>query len=193
MVPCLPPWPVKEIKLQGRYAGYNTDDFIVITEERTGGRKAKLLAQIRHSLSITENDSTFSDVIQAAWLDFQNPQLFDPKNDAIALISGPLSAHDIDNARPLLEWARTSANAQEFLDKVNLGKFSSKAKKDKLAAFKSQLKKANKGVDVQDDHLWSFLKSYNILGYDALASQLAHFPVLDRQHSRSLGNDRERG
>jgi hypothetical protein len=120
VVPCLPPWPVKEIKLQGRYAGYNTDDFIVITEERTGGRKAKLLAQIRHSLSITENDSTFSDVIQAAWLDFQNPQLFDPKNDAIALISGPLSAHDIDNARPLLEWARTSANAQEFLDKVNL-------------------------------------------------------------------------
>jgi len=34
------------------------------------------LAPIRHSLSITENDSTFSDLIQAAWLDFQNPQLF---------------------------------------------------------------------------------------------------------------------
>jgi len=29
-----------------------------------------------------------------------------------------------------LEWVRTSANAQEFLDKVNLGKFSSEAKKN---------------------------------------------------------------
>ena len=103
VVPCLPPWPVKEIKLQGRYAGYNTDDFIVITEERTGGRKAKLLAQIRHSLSITENDSTFSDVIQAAWLDFQNPQLFDPKNDAIALISGPLARTTL--IMPDLSWS----------------------------------------------------------------------------------------
>jgi hypothetical protein len=166
IVPCLPPWPVKEIKLQGRYAGYNTDDFIVIAEERGGTRKAKLLAHIKHSLSIAESDSTFSEVIQAAWLDFQNPQLFDPKNDAIALISGPLSALDVANARPLMEWARTSASAQEFLEKVNLGKFSSEAKRNKLNAFKVQLKKANNGVDIQDEQLWLFLKSYHILGYD---------------------------
>lgn len=161
-----PPWPVKEIKLQGRYIGYNTDDCIVFTEEKSGGRKAKLLAQIKHALSITEGDATFSDVIQAAWLDFQNQELFDPKYDAIALITGPLSAHDIDNARTILEWARTSASAQEFLNKVNLGKVSSDAKRNKLWAFKSQLKKANKGADVSDEQLWSFLKSYHILGYD---------------------------
>lgn len=166
MVPCLPAWPVKEIKLQGRYDGYITDDFIVITEERNGGRKAKLLAQIKHSLSITESDPTFGEVIQAAWLDFQNPHIFDPKSDVIALISGPLSALDIESARPLMEWARTSASAQEFLDKVNLGKFSSDGKRSKLRAFKAQLKKANKGVEVQDEELWLFLKSYHILGYD---------------------------
>jgi len=166
VIPCLPAWPVKEIKLQGRYAGYNTDDLIVITEDRVSGRKAKLIAQIKHSLSISEGDATFSEVIQAAWLDFQNPKIFDPKDDAIAFISGPLSALDIDNARPVLEWARTSASAQEFLDKVNLGKFSSDAKRSKLAAFKVQLKKANKGVDVEDEKLWLFLKSYHMLGYD---------------------------
>jgi len=166
VVPCLPPWPAKEIKLQGRYPGFNTDDFVVFTEERTGGRKAKLLVQIKHSLSISKNDPAFSDAIKAAWLDFLSPELFDPNTDAIALITGPLSAHDIENARPLLEWARTSSSAQEFLTKVNLGKFSSEAKKAKLAAFKAQLKKANNGVDVQDEQLWAFLKSYHILGYD---------------------------
>jgi hypothetical protein len=166
IVPCLPPWPIKEIKLQGRYAGHNTDDCIVVAEEKAGGRKARLLAQIKHSLSISESDSTFSEVILAAWSDFQNAQMFDPKIDAIALISGPLSAHDIENARRILEWARTSAHAQEFLDKVNLGKFSSQAKRNKLAAFRTQLKKANKGGDVTDEQLWSFLKSFHILGYD---------------------------
>ena len=166
VVPCLPPWPVKEIKLQGRYAGYNTDDFIVITEERTGGRKAKLLAQIKHSLNITAKDPTFSKVIGAAWRDFQDPELFDPTHDSIALISGPLSAADIEHARPLLELARTTANAQEFLNKVNLIRFTSDEKRDKLEAFKTQLKKANNGVDISDEQLWLFLRSYHILGYD---------------------------
>jgi len=54
VVPCLRPWPIKKIKLQGKYAGYNTDDFIAFVEERTGEQKAKLLAQIKHSVAITE-------------------------------------------------------------------------------------------------------------------------------------------
>lgn len=167
VVPCLRPWPIKKIKLQGHYVGFNTDDFIAFLEERNGARKAKLLAQIKHSLSITENDETFGKVIQAAWLDFQNPEIFDPKYDAIALITGPLSAYDIENARTVLEWARTSASAQEFLEeKVNLGRFSSAAKKEKVRAFRAQLEKANRGIDVGDEALWRFLKCFHILGYD---------------------------
>jgi len=166
LAPCLPPWPVKKIKLQGRYAGFNTDDFIAFAEERNGGRAAKLLAQIKHSLSITEKDEVFAKVIKAAWLDFQNPEIFDAKYDEIALITGPLSSHDVENARRVLEWARTSANAQEFLEKVNLSKFSSEAKREKLQAFRSQLKKANNGVDLEDEILWQFMKCFHILGYD---------------------------
>jgi hypothetical protein len=46
VVPCLPPWPIKKVKLQGRNQDYNTDDFIAFTEDRSSGREAKLLAQI---------------------------------------------------------------------------------------------------------------------------------------------------
>ena len=166
VAPCVSPWPIKKIKLQGRYEGYNTDDFIAFVEERNGSRKSKLLAQIKHSLSITEQDSTFAEVIQAAWSDFRNADLFDPKCDVLALITGPLSARDIENARIVLEWARTSAGAKEFLDKVNLGKFSSEAKREKLSAFRVQLKKANKEADVGDEAFWQFLKCFHILGYD---------------------------
>lgn len=166
VVPCLPPWPIKKIKLQGRHAGYHTDDFIAFVEERGTGQSAKLLAQIKHTVSITDNDSTFGEVIQAGWSDFQNADIFNPTSDKVALISGPLSALDTENARTILEWARHSETAKEFLDKVNLAKFSSEAKRNKLQAFRSQLKKANNGVEVGDGELWRFLKSFYMLGYD---------------------------
>jgi len=166
VAPCLPPWPIKKIKLQGRYAGFNTDDFIAFTEEQNGGRGAKLLAQIKHSLSITEKDEVFAKVIKAAWLDFRNPEIFDPKYDKIALITGPLSSQDVEDARRVLEWARTSESAREFLEKVNLSNFSSETKRQKLQAFRTQLKRANNGDDVDDETFWEFMKCFHMLGYD---------------------------
>ncbi|HWD94409.1 MAG TPA: hypothetical protein VG938_18905 [Verrucomicrobiae bacterium] len=164
--PCVRPLPIKKIKLQGKYDGYNTDDFIVFLEAPKGDPKAKLLAQIKHSIIISENDPVFAEVIQAAWSDFQDHSLFDPATDAIALITGPLSATDIENARVLLERARHSATAKEFFDKVKLGKFTSEIQRKKLKAFRSQLEKANGNKDIGDESLWLFLKSFRLLGYD---------------------------
>ena len=164
--PCLPLLPIKKIKLQGRYDGYETDDCIVFLEERTGGEGPKLLAQIKHTLSITEGDDVFAEVIAAAWRDFKNPKIFDARCDALALITGPLSATDIENARVILEWARTSATTEEFFTKVDKVQFSSDAKRAKLQAFRSQLRKANANSDVSDTDLWQFLKCYHLLGYD---------------------------
>ena len=31
--PCLPSWPITALKLQGAYAGYKTDDFIVFARD----------------------------------------------------------------------------------------------------------------------------------------------------------------
>ena len=166
VVPCIQPLPIKEIKLQGKYAGFNTDDFIAFAESGNGRQKAKLLAQIKHSISITENDQTFGEVIQAAWADFQDANIFTPETDRFALITGPLTAHDIEHARIILDWARQSAAAKEFLDKVELGKFGAEPKQTKLAAFREQLKKANKNVDVGDEQFWKFLKCFHLLGFD---------------------------
>jgi hypothetical protein len=163
--PCLPQWPIKKIKLQGKYDGYNTDDFIVFTSEAHGAREAKMLAQIKHSISITPTNSTFYEVIQAAWGDFCNLELFNPDRDVIALITGPLSASDINNVRTILEWARDSENAADFLLKVEKTNFSSNQKREKLKAFRSQLIKAS-GSSISDEQLWRFMKCFHLLGYD---------------------------
>ncbi len=165
VAPCLPSFPIIKIKLQGRYAGFNTDDFIVYSQHPHSGQRAKLLAQIKHVISITESDKTFSEVIHSAWNDFSGDH-FNAGIDAIALITGPLSSTDINDVRPILEWARHSESEDEFFSKVNNHYFSSNAKRKKIEAFKTQLIKANNDADISNYQLWEFLKVFHLIGYD---------------------------
>lgn len=164
--PCLPPWPINKIKLQGRFDGFYTDDFIVFTQNPKNGEEVKLLAQIKHNISITDKNETFGEVIQAAWEDFNNSSIFNIDTDAFALITGPLSTNEINNTRIILEWARYSENEKEFFKKINLPEFSNSIKKAKLEAFRENLKKANNGIAVPDREFWMFLKSFYLLGFD---------------------------
>jgi hypothetical protein len=165
VAPAMPPWPISKIKLQGKHAGFETDDFIAFVVAPGGGPEHKLLAQIKHSLAITENDAIFRDVIAAAWHDFNNSNVFQRQCDQFALITGPLSALDIEATRWVLERARHSENSKDFFEKMALGKFVSEAQRRKLRAFQEQLKKAN-GADVPADECWQFLKCFHLLGYD---------------------------
>ena len=74
--PCLPTWPIVEIKLQGADAGYGTDDLIVFVENPENNERRRLLGQVKNSIRITANNALFGEVIQAAWNDFNNADLF---------------------------------------------------------------------------------------------------------------------
>jgi hypothetical protein len=147
LAPCLPPFPITKIKLQGRYADFNTDDFIVFAKQPETEGAGRLLAQIKHNISITAGDTTFAEVIQSTWNDFKN-ESFNPSTDALALITGPLSATDINDVRSILEWARHAENEEEFFTKINTANFSSNAKRKKLEVFKTHLKTANGEMDI---------------------------------------------
>jgi len=165
-VPCLPCGPISKIKLQGRFAGYHTDDLIVFVQDHTGRTQCKLLGQVKHSISITENDPIFAEVIQSAWRDFNNSEVFTKGKDVIALITGPLSATDIYDVRTILDWAKHLEDSAEFFRNVKLANFSSDAKRTKLKAFRSNLKKANGGKEVPDEETFDFLRHFHLLGYD---------------------------
>jgi hypothetical protein len=164
--PTHPNSSITAIKLQRRYERYKIDDFVVECQNLHNRQKCKLLAQVKHSLSITKGDKEFSEVISAAWGDFNNPDVFSPENDCIALITGPLSKIDVEHGRPLLDWARHSAKADEFFQKVGTPKFSSDEKREKLAAFKYHLEQANGGKAPEDEKIWQFLKCFYLIGYD---------------------------
>lgn len=165
--PCLPTWPIVKIKFQGKYQGFETDDMIVYCENQTTKKNAKLLAQIKHTISITNSDEKFKEVIASAWKDFNNKNIFSLANkDAIALITGPLSATETIHVRNLLEQARNAEDETDFINRVSISNFSSDQQREKLAVFKTQLCLANNGVALSDMQIWQFLKCFYLLIYD---------------------------
>lgn len=163
--PCLPCRPIRKIVLQAQWTKRKTDDLIVFTSHHDLSDERKLHVQIKHTLSFTEANTTFAEVIQSMWLDFTNAELFTRGKDALALVTGPLSATDIEDTRTILEWTRHSASADEFLTKVNTAKFSSNGKRDKLKAFRHHVNAAANNA-VSDDEFFEFLRHFHLLGYD---------------------------
>lgn len=163
--PCLPNLQITKLKFQCRYKGFNIDDLIVFTDDQKG-KKRKIMCQVKHKICLTESDKTFNEVINSAWNDFKNDKVFEKGLDIIALITGPLSKTDTNDARKILEWARTSQDSKEFFEKVHLAKFSSKAKQKKLKAFRTNLKLSNDNIDVSDEDTFQFLKHFHLFGFD---------------------------
>ncbi|MDE0159286.1 MAG: hypothetical protein OXI02_00680 [Candidatus Dadabacteria bacterium] len=154
--------PITKIKLQSRFAGYNTDDLIVFIGEASDNKYRKILGQIKHSIRITKRNSMFQEVIESAWKDFSNTERFEKERDILALITGPLSSTDTNDVRTILEWSRFAENSQEFFNKVELANFSNQNKREKLEAFKAGLKKANGGNPVADEVCYQFLRHFHL-------------------------------
>jgi hypothetical protein len=163
-IPCLPNGIVRYIRFQGKQAGYDTDDIILELISHLG-QQHRLLAQVKHHAAITRTDADFRATLRNAWADFNNPKVFSQGWDVIALITGPMSDRAIQHVRPLLDWARTSASALEFLGKVNTAQFSSDEKRSYLKIFREVLAEIA-GDALTDERLWLFLKHFYLLSYD---------------------------
>jgi hypothetical protein len=164
--PCLPCWPITEIKLQGKIDGFDTDDLVVFVQSPDRRERRKLLGQVKHALRVTKDNKIFGEVMKAAWDDFCAPKRFTKGKDKIAAISGALTSTDTEDVCWLLEQARCTKSPKEFLRNVNEANFSSNQKRKKLAAFRNHLKNANDGLDLSVAELHDFLRHFHLLGYD---------------------------
>ena len=163
--PCLPCWPITEIKLQNRIDSFDTDDIVVIVENANNKKQRQLIGQIKYSINITKRNAMFGRVIKDAWKDF-NAEGFKKGEDIIVLITGPLSKTDVRNVPWLFDQARSTKDAAEFLTHVNQSHFSSHDKQQKFDVIRHHIKVANGNNDVLDNELYEFLKHFHLLGYD---------------------------
>ncbi len=153
--------PIKRICFQTKRNGLNTDDLLVVSENE----EAKLLCQMKHDLIVSENNETFQQVINAAWVDFKSSDFILGK-DKIALITGIIAKDSIVALRKVNETAITSINANAFLDKIQQPNYSNENIRKKLDVIKNCLCAANGNNFVVDDDLWQFCKSFVLLVFD---------------------------
>ena len=146
--------------------GYDTDDLIVFVRNSTRRKnKRKLLGQVKHTISFTQSNSILTEVMRAAWNDYNNTSIFTKKRDRIALITGPLKEADFLSVSWILDQAHTK-ESEEFYNHVTRANFSPSKANEKLNVIRHHLKIANNNVDVTDDDFYDFLKHFYLLNYD---------------------------
>lgn len=150
---------------QERKNGYNIDDLVIFLEGPRNNESHKILYQAKHTCSCTENNAIFSEVIAAAWSDYNNPELFNPSTDRIVLITERLNKTDIENTLSILNDIG-QCSALEFLTNIHKAKFYSEAKREKFQILKNALIKANNNRVIPDEEIFEFYKCFSILGYD---------------------------
>lgn len=158
--PCLSRGQINRICLQAEHLGYKTDDVLVFVQDMSG-RSSRLISQIKRGLSFAASDKEFCKTLVEAWQDFQDPKLFTRQRDALAIITGPGSKKDLAHVRSMLSYAKYSADATEFLGKLDAY---SKQKRKYFDVFKAVLSVA--GHSLSDVDLWEFLCHLYWLPYD---------------------------
>ena len=161
MVPVLR-YPAKKLLFQGKREGYHTDDLIVFTEG--SGVYGKILCQIKHNLSITENNHEFREVMTAAWNDFSGNNI-NTDTDQIVLITGIISKTSIDALQTIHGQATAAENESDFILRMEQAKFVSNPTREKFHVVNKVLNDA-KGEALSDSELWRFCKVFSLLIFD---------------------------
>lgn len=162
-VPPFENFPVSKVMLQARHAGFHTDDLVAIAGE--GDRERKLLCQIKRGIRYTASNADCASSLAAAWADFHNDELFNRNRDAIAIISDQLSRADVKSVLPIMEYARTTSDPDEFFTKYTISKLVSNEARAKFKVFRDHITSAN-GEEPSREVTWDFLKHVYLLSYD---------------------------
>ena len=152
----------KKVYFQAKHLGYDVDDLVIITYRNQS--EGKMLCQIKHSITATEKDKTFQEVICAAWNDF-NKEDFNQASDRIALVTAQISNKAQQSLRFLHAEAIGSIDAEAFMERIDMPVFSNADNKKMLDAIKECISLV-KGCEPTNEEVWKFCKVFILLLFD---------------------------
>jgi len=155
----MPDGVVQEVRLQQRNQDCPLDDVIVACGAPAGA--CTLYLQARHSITFSKNNE-FIEVIRQAWRQMSESS-FQPNLDAVGLAIGEVcnNATVRTHVKDVLDWSRTSANAQSFYTKVR--KFQSKQRV--VEGFEEGIRAAV-GKKPRRDDVLALLKHFVVVPFD---------------------------
>ena len=152
--------PVTSLYFQAKRLNWDIDDLVVISS--FDEIESKLLCQIKHGVSFTSSDTSFNEVLTAAWSDF-NKKEFDKKRDKIALITGLSPKSDV--MRFIYTQANASKDAKDFIQRIDQTNYSNNDNRKKLSVIRDSLTKIS-GEVITEQELWEFCKVFAVLVFD---------------------------
>lgn len=164
--PCLPLWPIVEIKLQGKNKGYETDDFIVIVENPETNERRKLLGQSKNSFAISYKNKPFVDFINSAWNDFNNPTVFERGKDRVVLFAKNINTADEKFINWIASQVDHTKDSDDFFSNFGISEFSPSGSDGKISIIRNLILDANNGGAITDDEFYEFLKHIRFIRYN---------------------------
>ena len=152
------------VHLQTQRIGWNTDDLVVVGEN--GARQQrKLVCQVKQTVTVSSSDDDFRKTIEDAWADFRNGDLFNYGTDQLAIITLRGTDAFLRHLGGLLDCARASRTAGEFLSRLETKGFVHA----KVVHYFREIKKVIEGAEgetVDRNDIWKFLRLFHTLSFD---------------------------
>jgi hypothetical protein len=162
-LPILRDCQVEEVHLQAEHLGWNTDDVLVVAA-RPDGVVRRLAMQVKRQFTISEKDETCKKAFGDFWADFRGSE-FDPAKDRFALVTLRGTNVLLEGFNSLLDCARASADAADFLRRLKVDGFLSKTARGYATAIRRILEDAG-GAAPTDEAFWGFLSVLHVVSFD---------------------------
>lgn len=168
--------PCTEVRCQRRYQDFHCDDIVIECGEGESVRRLAIQAKLR--LRFSESDSVFGEVMDAAWRTFLSGA-FRQGKDRVGLAIGGYGTRADEQAAEVSEWARHSAAAADFFERIDQPGLSNESMRGFLRAVLGVLRAAGHSIG-RENQFWEFLRSLVILDFDfSRPSSRDHLNALD--------------
>ena len=158
-----PDGQVQEVRFQRVYQGQPMDDLIVVVRS-SSSFVSKVALQIKRDLVFGQESPLFDKVLRGCWDTFTSSQ-FNTEHDRFGVVLALYSRSIDEYYQSVLTWARCSATAADFFERIGTKGLSSQTQRSFVALIRHKIK-SFLGNDAEDDQIWNFLRSMILLRFD---------------------------
>lgn len=162
---------VQRVAQQQADFGEPLDDVIVDAASLADGAVMRLSLQVKRSLTISEANSDFRDVIQRSWQTLQKPD-FREHVDRVGAVTGSVAEEPSRAFATVCEWARASDTTAAFMQRFVDGGNASATHRAVVEAVR--IVAQDRGAPLSDDQLYRLLSHLVLIRFDFLHAGSTH-------------------